>query len=194
VRLNADDPAVIGSRGRELRLGSLFLGSAGGKLRFRLRHVGAGHFADIEAIAGLFKCLFEHAHVALLNLNRGGIAQIVHVKGRGRKQHALLQHSQSFTSARHLALGRARPVPVCCPMYRVCETVSPALRGALTPWTSVLTIAVGEPPAVVFTSVYWTPALAVSATLGRYPDNAYGTFSSVALTEARCALSRGLVS
>ena len=32
----------------------------------------------------------------------------------------------------------------------------------------------------------------VTATFGRYPDSAWGTFSSVDLTEARCALSCGL--
>jgi hypothetical protein len=48
-----------------------------------LCHVGASYLADIEAIAGLLERLFEYAHVALLDLDGRGIAQIVHIDCRG---------------------------------------------------------------------------------------------------------------
>ena len=67
----------VGFRGQQLRL-------AGGKLRFRLRDVGARDFADIEAVARLLQRLFEHANVALLNLDDRRVAQIVHVDRGGR--------------------------------------------------------------------------------------------------------------
>ena len=45
--------------------GGELLGAAGRELRLGLRDVGARHFADIEAIAGLFQGLFEHAGTLL---------------------------------------------------------------------------------------------------------------------------------
>jgi len=64
-----------------------------------LRHVGAGHLADVEAVAGLLERLFQHADVAALDLDDGGVAQIVHVDGGGREQHALFEHAQSSRAA-----------------------------------------------------------------------------------------------
>ena len=44
---------------------------------------------------------------------------------------------------------------VCWPLKSVCVMVAPTLRGGLVPWISVRTMVVGEPPAVVFVSLYW---------------------------------------
>ena len=91
---------------RQVRFGRQQLRLAGGELRFRLRDVGARHLADIEAVAGLFQRLLENANVALLNLDDGGVAQLVHVDGGGRQQHRLLEHPQRFARAGNLALRR----------------------------------------------------------------------------------------
>ena len=78
-----------------------------GELRFRLGDVGARHFADVEAVLGLFQRLFEHANVALLNLDDGGIAQIVHVNGGRLQQNGLFEHPQAFARGGNLAFGGA---------------------------------------------------------------------------------------
>ena len=65
LRLVADDAAEIRFGRDQVGFGGQQLGPAGGQLRLRLRDVGAGHFADVEAIAGLLQGLFENADVAL---------------------------------------------------------------------------------------------------------------------------------
>ena len=80
---------------------------AGGKLRFRLRDVGARYFADIEPILGLLQGLFEHAGVAALNLDDGGVAQIIHIDRGCAEQNGLFENPQALARARDLALRRA---------------------------------------------------------------------------------------
>ncbi len=80
---------------------------AGGELGLGLRDVSARHFADIETVAGLLQRLFEDADVALLNLDDGGVAQIIHIDRGGRQQHRLIEHTQRFARARDLALRGA---------------------------------------------------------------------------------------
>src|ERR1700694_4522382 len=96
---------------REIARGGVRVGLAGrswgfsaGKLCLRLRDVGPGDLADVEAVAGLLQRLFEHPHVALLNLDDGGIAQVVHVDRSRRQQHRLLENPQGFPGARDLSL------------------------------------------------------------------------------------------
>lgn len=109
-RLVADDAAEVRTGRVEIRFGGQSLRSAGRQLCFRLRNVGAGHLADIEAVTGLLQRLLEHPHVAALDFERRGIAQIVHV-GRGSlEQHGLIETAQRFAGAGHLALRGARPV------------------------------------------------------------------------------------
>jgi len=83
---------------------------AGRELRFGLRHVRARHLADIEAVAGLLERLFEHAHIAALNFEGGGVSKIIHVAGGSLQQDRLLEHTQRLAGSRDLALRRARPV------------------------------------------------------------------------------------
>src|SRR5665647_930748 len=52
----------------------------------------------------LLQRLLENADVAALNLDDGGIAQIVHVDGGGLQQHRLFERPQRFARARNLAL------------------------------------------------------------------------------------------
>jgi len=76
--------------------------------------------------------------------------------------------TRSASRAAETWLSAARVLfAVCWPLNSVCETVRPALRGALVPWTWERTSAVDVPPAVVRTSVYCAPALAVTDTFGR---------------------------
>ena len=110
LRLVADDAAKVRSRRRQIGFGGQQLRLAGGELRLGLGDVGARDLTDVEAVLGLLQRLFEHADVALLNLDDRGVAQIVHVDGGGRKQHGLFEHPQAFPRARNLALGRAGPV------------------------------------------------------------------------------------
>ena len=89
---------------------------ARGKPRLRLRHVGACHFADREAILGLPQLLLQHFDVAPLQGEDRGVANEVHVGGRGRQQHVLLGEPQRLARRRNLLLGlprarrRAEPV------------------------------------------------------------------------------------
>ncbi|MGY4454148.1 hypothetical protein ACVWZR_008808 [Bradyrhizobium sp. i1.3.1] len=109
-RLVADDAAEVRARRGEICFGREGLRLASRQLRFRLRNVGARHFADVEAITRLLQRLLEHAHVAALDFERSCIAQIVHVDRSALKQHALIQAAQRFAGAGNLALGGARPV------------------------------------------------------------------------------------
>ena len=93
----------IGFGGQQLRL-------AGGELCLRLRDVGTGDLTDVETIAGLLQGLFENPYVALLNLDDGGIAQVVHVDRGARQQDRLLENPQGFARAGDLALRGTGPV------------------------------------------------------------------------------------
>ena len=84
-------------------------GARGGQPRFRLRHVGAGDFADIEAVAGLAKLLLQHLDVAALQIEDRGVADQVHVGGGGVEQHGLLGQPQRFARRRHQLLGLPGP-------------------------------------------------------------------------------------
>ncbi len=53
-----------------------------------------------------FSVWVEHAGVAALNLDDGGVAQIVHVDRGCREQNHLLENPQGFARARDLALRR----------------------------------------------------------------------------------------
>ena len=63
ARLGADDAAEIRAGRGEVGFGGELLGAAGSELRFGLRDVGAGHLADVEAVAGLFQRLLEHVQL-----------------------------------------------------------------------------------------------------------------------------------
>ena len=54
-----------------------------------------------------FSVWFENAGIAALNLDDGGVAQIVHVDRGCREQNRLLENPQGFARARDLALRRA---------------------------------------------------------------------------------------
>ena len=62
---------------------SKHLRAAGGETGFRLRHVGACHFTDVEAVAGLPQLFLQHFDIAPLQVEDRGVAQQIHVGGRG---------------------------------------------------------------------------------------------------------------
>jgi hypothetical protein len=116
ARLDADH-LPVGRTGRGVvRLRGQHLRARRGKPRLRLRHVGAGDLADLEAILGLPQLLLQHLDVAALQAENRGVADQVHVGGRGRKQHGLLAQPQRLACRRNQLLrlpgARCRPVAV----------------------------------------------------------------------------------
>ena len=81
-----------------------------GEPRFRLRHVGARHLADVEAVAHLAQLLLQHLDVAALQIEDRGVAQQVHVGGGGGEQDVLLGQPEVLSRRRHLALRLPRAV------------------------------------------------------------------------------------
>ena len=68
---------------RRFGFGEAGLRAGGGEARLGLGDVGAGHFADVEAVARLPQLLVEHLDVVALQVEDGRVAQHVHV-GRAR--------------------------------------------------------------------------------------------------------------
>ena len=64
ARRDADHALVVRRRRDVIRLRAQQRRSAGGKPRFRLRHIGARDLADTEAVAGLLQLLGEDFDVA----------------------------------------------------------------------------------------------------------------------------------
>ena len=104
-RLDADDAAIGRLRGLQICFRGEHLRLRGGKPRFRLRDVGARHLADIEAVARLLELLLQHLHVAPLQIEDRGIAQHIHVRGRGIEQHGLLGIAQRLAPGEHRGFG-----------------------------------------------------------------------------------------
>ena len=82
----------------------------GGAARLRLRHVGARHLADVEAVLGGPQIARQHRDVVLAQAHDGLVAHHVHV---GR--HRLQQHA----AARRCAASRARRARSPRPRHRV---------------------------------------------------------------------------
>ena len=103
ARIDPDHAPVIGLGGHVVRLRAQQRGSPGGQPRFRLRHIGARHLADVEAVARLFQLLGEHFDVTPVQVEDRLIAQQVHVGGGGVEQHLLLGDAQRLARAVDLA-------------------------------------------------------------------------------------------
>ena len=110
ARLHPDDLAEQRDAGAQVRFGKADLRARRRQARLRLRHVGAGHLADVEAVAGLAQLLFEHLDVVALQFEDGGVAQHVHVGLRAVEQDGLLGVAQTLAGAEHLRLGLPRRV------------------------------------------------------------------------------------
>jgi hypothetical protein len=75
-----------------------------------LRDVGARHFADIEAVTGLFQLLGEHFDVAAIEIEDRLVAQQIHIGGSGVKKDLLLGDAQGLARPRHLPFCPARAI------------------------------------------------------------------------------------
>ena len=74
----------------------------------RLRDVGGCHFANIEAVAGLFELLGEHFDVTTIKIKDRLIAQQIHVGSSGVEKNLLLGDAQRLARARDLAFPACR--------------------------------------------------------------------------------------
>ena len=115
-RLIADELTVARDRGLQGRLRAERGRLGARKARLRLRHVGARHFADGEAVPRLAQLFFQHVDVVAVEAENGRILQHVHIGGEGRKKGVLLGVAQLLARAEHLRLGLTddieRPVAV----------------------------------------------------------------------------------
>ncbi len=102
--LIANELAVARDRGLQRRhsaeRGALALSQA----RFRLRHVGARHFADREPVAGLAELLFQHIDVVTVEVENGRVLEHVHIGGDARKKGVLLGVAQLLPRSEDLQL------------------------------------------------------------------------------------------
>ena len=87
----------------ELRYADLRTGQ--GEPRLGLGNVGAGHLADVEAVARLPQLLLEHLDVVAAEVEVSRVAQHVHIGGRAIEQHVLLGRAQGLARAEHERLG-----------------------------------------------------------------------------------------
>jgi hypothetical protein len=82
-----------------------------------LGDVGARHFTDIEAVAGLLELFGEHFDVAAIEIEDRLIAQQIHISGRGVEQHLLLGDAQRLARSCYLAFRLARAVGIHCTAF-----------------------------------------------------------------------------
>ena len=102
------DHALEGGAGR-LQVGARQVerGHGGGAARLRLRHVGARHLADVEAVLRGAQIARQHRDVVLAQAHDRCIAHHVAVGRHGLQQHALLGQPQRLAAGPH---GRLRRV------------------------------------------------------------------------------------
>ena len=102
----ANDLLVSGAARLEI---GLRRGEGGERFRaasLGLRHVGARHLADIEAVLGRLELLGQHLHVVLAQADDGRVAHDVDIGGRGIEKDGLLDRAQG---------SRAQPAPSTSP-------------------------------------------------------------------------------
>ena len=105
ARLDADHLAILGDAGAQIGLGETGLRPRGGEAGLRLRHVGTGHLADIEAVVGLAQLLVDDFDVVALQIEDRRVAQHVHVGCGGIEQGVLLVVRQRLTGAENCGLS-----------------------------------------------------------------------------------------
>ena len=72
---------------------------------FGLGNVGAGHLADVEAVARLPQLLLEDLDVVALEVEVRRVPQHVHIGGRAIEQDVLLDAAQGLARAEHERFG-----------------------------------------------------------------------------------------
>ena len=110
LRIVADRLAIIGQRRLQLRLRAERRGPRAGEARLGLRDVGAGDFADVEAVLRLPQLLLQHLDVVAIEIENRRVAQHVHVIADGAEQHVLLGVAQLLARAEHRRFGLAHRI------------------------------------------------------------------------------------
>ena len=105
ARLDADDLPEPGDARPQVRFRGADLRAPLGKPRLGLGDVGAGHLADVEAVARLPQLLLEDLDVVALEVEVRRVAQHVHIGGRAIEQHVLLDAAQGLARAEHERFG-----------------------------------------------------------------------------------------
>ena len=95
----ADDLLVAAAAGAQVGARRIEAGDGVGAAGFGLRHVGARHLADREAVLRRLQLARQHVDVVLVEPHQLLVAHHVHVGGDRLQQHAALHVAQ------HLALG-----------------------------------------------------------------------------------------
>ena len=182
ARRMADHALVSGAAGLQVGFRKIKGRDGGSPTGLRLRHIRACHLADVEAILGGAQITREYGHVVLAQTHDRLIAHDIHVGGHGLEQDRLLDRAQRLAPGPDGGLGLSNGVHHAeaakerlDQLDRVAARIGAAignrarLRGGLLKAVSALPV-----------------------TVGRYPEMARGTSSSVARSVARAASSRGL--
>ena len=174
----ADDPDVIGDRSGEICLRRGQRRARQRQARLRLRHIGAGDLADIEARLRRLELLGQHLDILLPELQDVAVANHVHIGGGAVEQNLLLDRQQPLTTGVDQGFGAVADRLEAAETGCVSVTATPA--GAVRVGLLMLEL------------FHATPASPLAETVGRQPESACGTASSVARCRARSALSVGL--
>ena len=106
----ADHALEGGAAGLQVGAGEIERRHGGGAAGLRLRHVGARHLADVEAVLGGLQIARQHGDVVLAQANDGLVAHHVDVGGHGLEQHAAFRGAQRLAPRPHGGLGLAHGV------------------------------------------------------------------------------------
>ena len=106
----ADLALVGGTAGLQVGTGKVERRYGSGAASLRLRHVGARHLADVEAVLGGLEVARQHGDVVLAQANDGLIAHHVDVGRHGIEQHDALRGPQRFPLRPDGGLGLAHGV------------------------------------------------------------------------------------
>ena len=105
----ADDPDVIGDRSGEICLRRGQRRARQRQARLRLRHIGAGDLADIEARLRRLELLGQHLDILLAELQDVAVANDIHIGGGAVEQNLLLDRQQALTTGTDQGFGLRRP-------------------------------------------------------------------------------------
>ncbi len=106
----ADLALVGGAAGLQVGAGKVERRYGSGAAGLRLRHVGARHLADVEAVLGGLEIARQHGDVVLAQANDGLVAHHVDVGGHGIEQHDAFRGPQRFPLRPDGGLGLAHGV------------------------------------------------------------------------------------
>ena len=184
----------------QIRLRHVEVGNRAGPSRLGLRHVGARHLADIEAVPRLLQLLRQHFDVVLAQAHDGLVAHYIDVGGGGVSKVVCSMLRKVLTTGLHGRLGLAREVEVLQARknglgQRHVPTAGVACAGEKSSGRDGSGCGTNRGPCACETSLSTSSkaVLASAVMVGRKLEYAIATCSSVARSAARCALSAGLI-